>query len=206
MKIKILCFCLLFICSGSLEIRATTDIPIETQWQEISAECQEFLKTQPENIEIRFKLAVAYANLGNIRKTMDELEVMRQQESAKKPLDFIKKYQNHYNAEPENTIFLNYLAFANYIAKQYKQSKIYFEKIIELNPNHTMAYNFLALVHGSLSEYEAALKRVEQARKIQENQFSQLVLGMIYYQQGNMLKAMWHLARSGKLGVDLITR
>lgn len=206
MKINPLVFLLLFMFLLPGGIKAQADISIEAQWQQIIEECQEILLNQPADIETRFKLAVGYANLGNISHTMDELEALRKQNGEKKPLDFIAKYQDHYTKEPENVFILNYLAFAYYIADHYTDSKIFFKKIIEVNPEQTMAYNFLALVHGSLNEYDAALARVEQAQKIEENQFSHLVFGLIYYQQGNLFKAMWHLAKSGKLGIELINR
>ncbi len=176
----------------------------EDQWKKVIQESESVLAESSGDVETRFKLAVAYANLGNLEKTMDELEILQQQEGGQQTWEFINKYEHCYLVNQDDLMTLNYLAFAYYIGYQYSRSKVFFEKIIELNSEDIMAYNFLALVHGSLDEYDEAFKIIQQARNIKENQFSHLVLGMIYYKQGNMFKAMWHLGRAGKLAAGLM--
>lgn len=177
---------------------------IDESWKELIEQINTNLDNSSNLIEDRFKLAVAYANLGEIEKTMTELDKLKKLNGDKSVSQFIKKYEKFYLLEQENLMVLNYLAFAHYIAEQFDDSKMFFKEITEIDNKHIMGYNYLALVQSTLGDYDEALQTLSNARDIDENKFTHLVYGYIYYHKGQVLKAVWHLGKSGDLGLKIL--
>lgn len=101
-------------------------------------------------------------------------------------------------------MILNYAAFYGVVIKEYDISIRYFQRILELTPDNYNIRNFLAASHFELGNYDKALKVAKRALKTKDNEFSHLLLGAIYYEKGNIVKALSELSKSGSLGREIL--
>lgn len=177
---------------------------IEDEWIKVITANKEKLANSPDDIKARFRLAVAYANLGDLKSAMNELKNLQKLDGKKMTREIIREYELEYKKNTENLFTLNYLAFAYYANGQFNKSKIFFQKIIELDAENIWAYNYLALVQGILEDYDEAIKTLKKAIKIEKNNYTYLILGLIYYQKGQLFKAMWYMGKSGNIGLDFL--
>ena len=180
---------------------------IEDDWKKNIKIEQEQLDTvvdDNEKIERRFRLAVAYANLGQLESAMDEFRELTKLDGGRKTKDFVRKYEKIYIGDKNNLFTINYLAFAYYADEQLERSREFFYKIIELDPKNNWAYNYLGIVHHMLDDDEKALKVLKKSEKIEKNDYTNLLLSMAYYENGNKLKAVWYMSKAGGKALKLI--
>ena len=83
------------------------------------------------------------------------------EQKCKKLEELVRKY-------PEYSVAYYDIAFLSYDLKQWDKSKKYYEKTIELNPTHEVAYNNLALLltNEYFKEYDLARKYFEKLIKL----------------------------------------
>lgn len=203
MKIfRIMGLSILLIIFVSLHIQAASKI--EAEWIEVMAEKQAHLDEVPDDVIARFKLAVAYANLGYLEETMQEFELLKEKNSGSKADEMIRDYELLYQIDPDDLQVMNYLAFAYYVNDQYEESEIMFKQIVEADPENLWAHNYYALVQGNKGDYDSALLTLQNARKIEENKYTHFILSLVYYKKGNLFKSLYHLGKSGNVGVELL--
>lgn len=193
---------ILLIIFATLYIQAASKI--EAEWREIMTEMQADLEETPDDVVARFKLAVAYANLGYLEKTLEELDFLKTINGGQKADEMIEEYELLHQIDPDNLQVMNYLAFAYYANDQYEESEIMFKQIVDVDPKNVWAHNYYALVQGNKEDYDSALITLQNARKIKENKYTNFILSLVYYKKGNMFKSLYYLGKSGNVGVKLL--
>lgn len=178
----------------------------QTTWQELIENNQELIKKKDsnKNTKARFRLGVAYANLGKIDLAKKEFDSLKDLDDGKKAKEIIAYYKTKLEAEPENPIFLNYLGFAYYANNNYKSSLKIFKKIIKYDSQNIWSYNYLGTIYGKLEKYKSAKKVLKESLELENNKYTHFLLGAVYYKQGNIFKALYHVGRSGKVATKLL--
>ncbi len=203
-KINCRTFLLLLVIFFSITYPIYAESIIEDQYKQIiEKDLDAYIDTESQ-IQARFEQAVAYANLGYIEETLKELDVLKEMDGGKFTKKIIKKYSSELEEDQENIFLINCLAFAYYTDMQYSLSRTFFEKIVELDVENIWPYHYLALVLSELKEYDLALDVMEQAMEIDENKYTHFILSVIYYKNGQVFKAMWHLGKTGNLAMKFL--
>ncbi|MFW6015339.1 MAG: tetratricopeptide repeat protein [bacterium] len=151
-----------------------------------------------------FKYSVALANLGRVEEAYDHFDYMGDKISSDKFNKVIEPYLKKLEKKPDDILLLNYAAFAASINNQYQESVKYFNEILSIKPENIWIMNYKALALLELKEYDRAEKLCNKTIKIKDNQFSHLILGMVYYKRGETLKALIQLGKSGDLAKRVI--
>ncbi len=100
---------------------------------------------------------------------------------------------------------LNNLGMAYYFKKKYSKAKTYFDRAIELNPEHSDSRNNLASIHFTLGEYKSALKQylVVKNDLVYKKQFrTHYNIGLVYDKLKRSNKAITHLKKASELKED----
>jgi len=170
-------------------------------WIELIKNTQIQLNQNKTDIVLNYTLAVAYANTGEIKKAYDIIDVFGSSVSrddfnaAVSP--YLKEWENYKNHD--NLLLLNYAAFREIINKNYKKAVSLFEYIYKIDSNNLWALNHASAALIEVKEYEQALAYADQALAMQKNEYSHLIKGYIYYENGNYFKAAIEAANAREL-------
>jgi len=170
-------------------------------WDELIQTTQLQLQDNKANIILNYTLAVAYANTGEIKKAYDIIDVFGSSVSredfntAVSP--YLRDWENY--RDHDNLLLLNYAAFREVINKNYREAVSLFEYIFEIDSNNLWALNHAAAALIEVPKYDLALDYANQALSMQENEYSHLIKGYVYYERGNYLKAVIEAASSRNL-------
>lgn len=186
--------------SGGLQAASV----IEQVWKEKVEGSKDLLKESPDDIRLRFTLAVAYANLGTLDAASREMDALLELDGGKMARQIVKETEAVRKENPEDLLNLNYLAFAYFAINQHTRSRLIFEEILTFDPESVWTLNYYAIVLGNLEEYDLALKVLNQANHIQENKYTHFIISLAYFKQGKTVKGMWHLSKSGDVGLKLL--
>ncbi|MCK8816265.1 tetratricopeptide repeat protein [Natroniella sulfidigena] len=190
---KLACCLIILILSQGLVIARTK---YEAEWQGVITARNKILE-QEDDLEARYELAVAYANLGKIKEAHDIFDYLDEEieDYETKIEEMTEDYQTQLVNKPDNVKLLNYLAFAYYISRDYQQAEDNFEKIVELDPKNIWSYNYLAVVNYELEDYDQAEKNLKYSLELEENQYTHFLLGANYHKQRNFFRALYHISR-----------
>lgn len=170
-------------------------------WEQLIKTTQFQLKENKDDIFLNYTMAVAYANVGEIKKTYNIINVFGSSVSREDFNTAISPYlvewENYNNHD--NLLLLNYAAFREVINKNYKEAVSLFEYIFEIDSNNFWALNHAAAALIEVPNYELALKYADQALVMQENEYSHLIKGYVYYEKGDYLKVLIEAAKSRSL-------
>jgi len=170
-------------------------------WEELIKTTQAQLENNSKDIILNYTLAVAYANTGEIKKSYDIIDVFGSSVSredfntAVSP--YLADWENY--KDYNNLLLLNYAAFKEVINKNYKNAVSLFEYIFEIDPNNLWALNHAAAALIEVPEDDKALEYANQALSIQQNEYSHLIKGYVYYERGNYIKAVMEAASAQNL-------
>ncbi len=167
------------------------------EWQKVVEENTDLIKDKAD-IELEYKLAVAYANLGKIEESTEVFKRIDSAETEEKLEEIITKFENKLKTNLADIKVNNYLAFAYYIDKQYNKAEEIFKDIIKMDSENIWSYNYLAVVQHKLEEYEQAQKSLEASLKLEKNQYTHFLLGVNYYKKGNIFKALYYVGKGRK--------
>jgi tetratricopeptide (TPR) repeat protein len=171
----------------------------EAEWKNVLQERQEKLQNEGEDYIRRYELAVAYSNLGEIKKATKLFKGLKEVENQDQRLEeIIKMYQADLAKNPTKIETINFLAFAHFTADNYKESHKLFQEIVELDPENIWSYNYLAVTQHKLKNYSAAKKTLEKSLGLEKNDYTHFLLGANYYKQGNIFKALYHIGKGRK--------
>jgi len=92
----------------------------------------------------RFSLAMAYIKLNHRDWARPELEALEA-------------------AQPQNALYLYWLARLDYDAKNYSAAIVRLQKVIEIDPKMTRGYDTLGLCYDYLGQFDAAIKSYDRA-------------------------------------------
>ncbi|WP_111571355.1 tetratricopeptide repeat protein [Halanaerobium saccharolyticum] len=196
-KVLIILIIVFIVTAFSINTAADSKFP----WEELINTTQKQLNQNKNDIVLNYTMAVAYANTGEIKKAYDIIDVFGSSVSRK---DF-NAAVSPYLAEWENyksyddLLLLNYAAFREVINKNYREAVSLFEYIFEIDPNNLWALNHAAAALVEFEEYEKALNYADQALSIQENEYSHLIKGYAYYENGNYFRAALEAASARNL-------
>ncbi|MCK8817695.1 tetratricopeptide repeat protein [Natroniella sulfidigena] len=171
-----------------------------SEWEEVIAENEKIVdKKTSEDLIAHYKLGVAYANLGEIEKSVDVFKAIQDEDYLNELRDLIINYRIMLRREPDNIKAINYLAFAYYIAHMDSEAKEMFEQLIELDPENIWVYNYLAIVNQELENYQETERNLRTALEIKDNEYSHFLLGVNYYRQGDLVKANYYMLKGRRV-------
>jgi tetratricopeptide (TPR) repeat protein len=179
----------------------TTAAESRYNWEDLIKNTQSQLDQNKTDIVLNYTLAVAYANTGEIKKAYDIIDVFGSSVSredfnaAVSP--YLKDWENY--KDHDNLLLLNYAAFREVINKDYKEAVSLFEYIYQIDSKNLWALNHAAAALIEIKEYNQALAYADQALAMQENEYSHLIKGYVYYENGNYFRAALEAANARNL-------
>jgi tetratricopeptide (TPR) repeat protein len=176
----------------------------EPNWQALKEKSNNTLQNEPNEIMANYDLTISLVNLGDIKAAYNNINKIGSDFEEQKFVKKVSPYLYEICKYQENILLLNYAAFYGVIVEDYNFSIKYFNKILQLTPENYNIRNFLSASHLELEEYDLAIKEAKKALETKDNEFSHLLLGAIYYETGNILKALNQLSKSGSLGRKLL--
>ncbi|KXS41775.1 MAG: hypothetical protein AWU54_1533 [Candidatus Frackibacter sp. T328-2] len=211
-RISIVSIISLFLIISLFNSPIVAESKYKAEWQELIKNNQKIIKKNDEkedkkedkNIKAHFRLGVAYANLGKIDRAKKEFDLLSDLNDGQTAKSIIKYYEARLEKNPDNAMFLNYLGFANYASHNYKVSLKLFKKIIKNDPKNIWSYNYLGTIYGKLEKYDQAEKVLQKSLELEENRYTHFLLGAVYYKQGRIFKALYHIGQSGKVATKLL--
>lgn len=190
-----------------LVISFTIDLKAESKynWQELIKTTKLQLTENQDDILLNYTLAVAYANTGEIKKAYDIIDIYGSSVSREDFNTAVSPYLDGWELynDKNNLLLLNYAAFKEVINKNYQEAVSLFEYIFEIDPNNLWALNHAAASLIEINGYDQALKYANQALEMQENEYSHLIKGVVYYENGNYFKALLEAANARNLFREL---
>lgn len=199
MKKKLLI--LIIISLLTILFNATTAAESKYNWEQLINTTQKQLAENESDIVLNYTLAVAYANTGEIKNAYDIIDVFGSSVSredfntAVSP--YLADWENYQNSD--NLLLLNYAAFREVINKDYREAVSLFEYIFKIDPENLWALNHAAAALIEIKKYDQALNYAEQALSMQENEYSHLIKGYAYYENGNYFRAVMEAASARNL-------
>ncbi|ADO77182.1 tetratricopeptide repeat protein [Halanaerobium praevalens] len=174
-------------------------------WEQLIKNTKIQLETNKSDIVLNYTLAVAYANTGEITKCYNIIDVFGSSVSRKDfntaVSPYLADWQDYKNMN--NLLLLNYAAFKKIINKDYKNAISMFKYIAQIDPDNIWTLNHIAAALVEIKEYEQAIKYANQALSKQGNEYSHLIKGYVYYEQGNYVKTIFEAARARNLVKEL---
>jgi len=183
----------------------TTAAESKYNWEDLIKNTQSQLDQNKTDIVLNYTLAVAYANTGEIKKAYDIIDVFGSSVSredfnaAVSP--YLKDWENY--KDHDNLLLLNYAAFREVINKDYKEAVSLFEYIYQIDSKNLWALNHAAAALIEIKEYKQALAYADQALSMQKNEYSHLIKGYVYYENGNYFRAALEAANARNLFKEL---
>ena len=199
MKKKLLI--LIIISLLTILFNATTAAESKYNWEQLINTTQKQLAENESDIVLNYTLAVAYANTGEIKNAYDIIDVFGSSVSredfntAVSP--YLADWENYQDSD--NLLLLNYAAFREVINKDYREAVSLFEYIFKIDPENLWALNHAAAALIEIKQYDQALNYADQALSMQENEYSHLIKGYAYYENGNYFRAVMEAASARNL-------
>jgi len=170
-------------------------------WEELIKTTQAQLENNSKDIILNYTLAVAYANTGEIKKSYDIIDVFGSSVSREDFNTAVSPYLTDWEnyRDYDNLLLLNYAAFREVINKNYAEAVSLFEYIFKNDQNNLWALNHAAAALIEINKYDQALDYADQALSMQENEYSHLIKGYAYYENGNYFRAVMEAANARNL-------
>lgn len=192
---------LIIISLLTILFNATTAAESKYNWEQLINTTQKQLAENESDIVLNYTLAVAYANTGEIKNAYDIIDVFGSSVSredfntAVSP--YLADWENYQDSD--NLLLLNYAAFREVINKDYREAVSLFEYIFKIDPENLWALNHAAAALIEIKQYDQALNYADQALSMQENEYSHLIKGYVYYENGNYFRAVMEAASARNL-------
>lgn len=176
----------------------------DPNWSDLREKSYKKIEQAPNNIQANYDYLISLVNLGEIKSAYNTIDKFEDNFDEKKFAKKITPYFQELVKCPKNILILNYTAFYGVVVKDYELSIKYFDRILDLTPENYNIRNFLAASYIELEKYDLALREANRALVTKDNEFSHLLLGVIYYENGNFLKAISEFSKSGSLGREIL--
>lgn len=210
-KFNIILILIILLVLGVFNNPSVSRSKYQSEWKDLIETNQKLIKQEPkdkiENIKAHFRLGVAYANLGEVDLAKEEFDLLDELDDKKEDKELkklIKYYKKQFNKTPKDLLLLNYLGFAYYADHNYESSLRTFKKIVNEDPENIWSHNYLATVYGKLKKYDKAEKVLKKSMEIKDNNYTHFLLGAVYYKQGSIFKALYHVGKSGSVATKLL--
>lgn len=180
----------------------TASAYIEPDWENIKKIALEKKEREPEDIMANYNLAISQLNLGEIKSAYRTIKNFENKFDQRDFIDIVSPYIHLANRYPDNILLLNYSGFFGYINRNYNLSIKYFKMILELTPDNYHIRNFLSASYIEKGKLDYALQEAEKALETKDNKLTHLLLGVIYYRQDEIVKALNEFSKSGDLMLE----
>ncbi len=190
-------FCLILIFPGTL-------LADGDYWRQHYEKAEVKYNKNPNSLANNYYKTIAMANLGMINETMEILDQFQDDFSRNEFDEMFNKEVNKISQEKDKLLYLNYHAFYHVIFDEYDDAIDYFNKIIEDDSNNIWPINYKSAALIELKKYEEAHDNLNTSLSIENNQYTRLLLGINYYEQGYKFKAFNELRKTGSLLSDFI--
>lgn len=178
----------------------------KAEWKNVIHKRKQKLEEKPNDYIIKYELAVAYSNLGEIKKATKLFKDLKKVKNRDQKLEeLIQNYKGDLQNSEYDIREINFLAFAHYTADNYKQANKLFKEIVSLDPENIWSYNYLAVTQHELKKYSKAKESLEKSLDIKDDEYTHFLLGVNYYKQGNLFKAFYHV-RKGRKAANLFLK
>lgn len=171
----------------------------KVNWDNLRETSFSIINKDENNILANFQYSIALANLGRIEEAYEHFELISDKVTVEEFNNVLSPYISKLQNRPNDILLLNYAAFSSSINSEYQNSVPHFKKILSLDSDNIWIRNFLAATYLELKEYDNAKSEANRALDIKDNKYSHLLLGIVYYQTGNIVKAIIEIGRSGDL-------
>ena len=188
--IAIICFIIIF---------TGISIAAGDYWNHHYEEAQIEYNKDPNSLANNYYKTISMANSGMINETMELLDQFDDDFSREEFDEMFNQEINKIDQEDDKLLYLNYHAFYHVIFDEYEDAINYFEKIIEIDSNNIWPLNYKAAALIELERYEEAHVNLNKSLDIKNNQYTHLLLGINYYEQGNKIRALNELRKTGSL-------
>ena len=158
----------------------------------------------PNSLANNYYKTISMANLGMINDTMEILDQFQDDFSRNEFDVMFTEEINKINQEEDKILYLNYHAFYHVIFDEYNEAIDYFDKIIEKDSENIWPLNYKSAALIELKRYEEAHENLNKSLDIENNQYTRLLLGVNYYEQGHKFRAINELRKTGNLISDFI--
>lgn len=169
----------------------------ESFWLTQLHTARQLLETDPNNLDHQFRLATAQAMLGRVEESMETFETLT---SLGADDGYARVIVERYGGKPEyenDLLIQTFLAFAYYVDKDYPNSVKAFDRVIELDPLNPWPLNYQGFSLYQCGQLDVAVVRLQKSLRLQpNNQYTHLLLGLAYYEQGHYLKALAEFAKA----------
>ena len=200
-------FLILFLLNNLLllPVLGTNDIVYsKINWDEILKESQYILKENERDILANFRYSIALANLGLIIEALEYFDYIKEFISLPEFNSRINPYLEQVNEKSTDIMLLNYTAFSAVINGNYRESLVFFNRILEIEKENIWIRNLLAATYLELAEYDNSKREAKKALEIKENNYSHLILAIVHYKTGNYISSLFELHSSGDLAKRVI--
>ncbi|ADL12686.1 tetratricopeptide repeat protein [Acetohalobium arabaticum] len=210
-RLDIVLVLIILLVFGVFNNSAISKSKYQSEWKDLIETNQKLIKQEekdnPKNIKAHFRLGVAYANLGKIDLAKEEFDFLDELDEKKEDKE-LKKLTKYYEKQLDETssgpLLLNYLGFAYYADHNYESSLQIFKKIVKKDSENIWSHNYLATVYGKLGKYDKAEKVLKRSMEIRDDDYTHFLLGAVYYKQGSIFKALYHVGKSGSVATKLL--
>lgn len=170
-------------------------------WEELIKTTNDQLQQNKSDIVLNYTLAVAYANIGDIKNSYNIIDVFGSSVSREEFNTAVSPYLSDWEnyKDHDNLLLLNYAAFKEVINKDYQEAVSLFEYIFKIDSKNLWSLNHAAAALVEIKKYDKAIDYANQALSMQENEYSHLIKGYAFYENGNYVRAIFEAASARKL-------
>lgn len=116
-------------------------------------------------VEERFKLAIAYANIGDIWGAQREFQKLERPGWRDDAAAVLAASEERLLDRPNSVIDLNVVAFASFVLEDYERSCAAFERILEVDPSNEWPRAYLAWTLGRMGRIDEGIEQLERVIK-----------------------------------------
>ena len=159
----------------------------------------EQINKEPNNVDLRFELAMEYASTGWIELGWEQLQMVPKLHKDYKNVVF-EKYSKIIEEDPQNWGAHFRLAFAYYFMDKKEESIQTFKRVLKIKPDHIWSMGLIALVYGEDKDYDKCIKWSQKALRINDDATAiHFLLGKAYYETGNYFGVLGETLSLGRL-------
>src|SRR3990170_2817297 len=189
------------------------------EYEKAIEEFQLILFGSPEDERAKYYLALCYTQIGRSDESLKMIkEALKHDPDNEQIVNYlgalyrklnrneegIKLYEDFVVTHPKSELIYYSLGVSYYFIKNEDKSVLSMKKVLEINPDHADALNFIGYSYAeSGKNLEEAERLVKRAIEISPNKGYMIdSLGWIYYKKGNLDKAIELLEKAAELTGD----
>ncbi len=160
-----------------------------------------------ESLISSYRLAVSRANTGKLWETLEMIDEFKDEFNLEELEEEISSELRLVELGSENLLYLNYAAFYHSMKEDFERSLKFFDKIIEVEENNIWPYIYKAIILlEEKGEYSQSSKVLQEAKEIEQNDYTHILQAYVYYKQGDYLRAANSMRRGRKTWEEIEER